>query len=68
MTAWRFRRCPSCGATFPGGQLRPLRYGENHWRQHGYSLRRCPRCGHVAQTREFCIMRQGHRDTARSGR
>jgi hypothetical protein len=37
MTAWRYRRCPSCEAVFPGGQLRPLRYGEGHWRQRGYS-------------------------------
>jgi uncharacterized C2H2 Zn-finger protein len=67
MSTWRYRRCPSCGASFPGGQLRLLRYG-SHWRQRGYSLRRCPRCGHVGQTRDFGIVGQGHRDTVKTGR
>ena len=68
MTAWRYRRCPSCGAVFPGGQLQPLRYDDGHWRQRGYSLRRCPRCGHVAPTRAFLIVGQDHRHTVKAGR
>lgn len=68
MTTWRWRTCPSCYVVFPGGQLRPLRYGEGHWRRHGYSLRRCPRCGHVGETRDFRIVGQGHRDMVKTGR
>ncbi len=43
---YRYRRCRHCGATFPGGQLKPLRYGEGHYHKRGGSLRRCPNCGH----------------------
>jgi hypothetical protein len=56
MTAWRYRRCPECRATFPAGELRPLRYGEGHWHKQGGSLRRCPRCGFVAFTQRFAVV------------
>ena len=49
MTAWRYRRCPSCGTVVPGGELRPVRYGAGHWRRRGYGVRRCPSCGHVVR-------------------
>jgi len=55
MAPWRFRRCPHCLATFPGGQLRPLRYGAGGWRKKGGGLRCCPNCGHTAFTQEFPI-------------
>jgi hypothetical protein len=58
MGAWRYRRCLSCQGVFPGGDFRPLRYGEGHWRQKGYSLRRCPGCGTVGQTRDFPVVRE----------
>ena len=54
--AWRYRRCPSCRGVFAGGEFRPLRYGEGHWRDKGYSLRRCPGCGAVGQTRDFPVV------------
>lgn len=53
MTAYRFRRCPSCRAVFPGGELKPLRFGPGHWHERGGSLRRCPKCGHVGFTQQF---------------
>lgn len=56
--AWRYRRCPSCGGVFPGGDLRPLRLGEGHWHRRGGSLRRCPQCGHVDFTQGFAVVRE----------
>jgi len=56
MTAWRYRRCPRYRRIYPGGELRPVRYG-SHWQAGGYSLRRCPRCGYRGQTRDFQIVK-----------
>lgn len=56
MTAWRYRRCPACLSVFPGGQLRPVRYGASHWHEKGGSLRRCPSCGYVIWTSKFEVV------------
>ena len=53
---YRYRRCPECRATFPGGQLRPLRYGEGHWHSKGGSLRKCPNCSFVSFTQRFSLV------------
>ncbi len=57
MTPYRYRKCPSCGATFPGGELKPVRFGAGHWHEKGGSLRRCPRCGHKGFTQDFKIVK-----------
>ena len=49
MTAWRYRRCPSCLATFPAGELRPLPYAAG-------GLRRCPECRFVAFAQAFVVV------------
>lgn len=54
MTAYRYRRWPRCAAVFPGGELKPLRYG-SHWRKRGGCQRRCPRCGFIGFTQDFPI-------------
>jgi hypothetical protein len=59
VSAWRYRRCPECRATFPGGQLKPLRYGVA-WRKKGGGLRRCPECGHTGFTQDFKVVREQH--------
>src|SRR3972149_11456905 len=56
MSAYRFRRCRSCGSVFPGGQLEVLRLGSGHWHQRGGSLRRCPRCGRTGFTQDFPVV------------
>lgn len=62
MTAYRFRRCPQCRAVFPGGELKPLRFGGGHYHKRGGSLRRCPRCGHVAFTQSFPVVQDRPKD------
>lgn len=57
MTAYRYRRCPHCHSVFPGGDLKPLRYGRGHYHQKGGSLRRCPKCGYKGFTQGFAIVR-----------
>ena len=52
------RRCRECGAVFPAGQLRVLRYGAGHYHDKGGSLRRCPSCGHKGFTQDFPVVRQ----------
>jgi len=59
MTAWRYRRCPSCRRVFPGGELRPVSYGA-HWGARGTAKRRCPCCGFIAPTHYFGIVREKH--------
>lgn len=54
----RFRRCPLCHSVFPGGELKPLRYGEGHWHERGGSLRRCPKCGHKGFTQDFKVVKE----------
>lgn len=49
MNAYRFRRCPSCLAIFPGGELRPLPYAAG-------GLRRCPKCAFVAFGQAFVVV------------
>lgn len=61
MTAYRYRHCPHCGSVFPGGQLRPLRFGEGHWHKRGGSRRRCPNCGAVGFTQDFPIVNQNNK-------
>jgi len=50
------RRCPACRAVFPGGDLKPLCYGDGNRHKKGGSLRRCPRCGHAAFTQRFAVV------------
>jgi ribosomal protein L34E len=57
MPAYRYRRCKHCHATFPGGQLKPLRYGEGHYHKRGGSLRKCPNCGKVGVTQDFPVVK-----------
>jgi len=59
MTAWRYRRCPSCGRVYPGGELRPVHYGGQPWTG-GWMQRRCPACGHVARSSAFKVVREAH--------
>jgi ribosomal protein S27AE len=54
---YRHRRCLSCGAVFPAGELKPLRYGGGHWHGRGGSRRKCPNCGRVGFTQEFPIVK-----------
>ena len=61
MPVYRFRRCQGCKSVFPGGQLRPLRYGEGHWHKSGGSLRRCPRCGRTGFTQDFPVVHDVNR-------
>ena len=56
MSAWRYRQCPRCGNTFPGGKLKPIRLGPGHWRGKGWGWRRCPDCGHKGQTKDFRVV------------
>ena len=56
MTAYRYRKCPNCHSVFPGGQLKPLRYGEGHYHKKGGSLRRCPNCGRTGFTQQFVVV------------
>ena len=47
-----FRRCPSCGAIFPTGSLKPLpalHRGDGR----GQSERSCPSCGHSGPLASF---------------
>ena len=53
---WCFRQYPSCHTTFPGGQLRPVRFGGGHWHQEGVSLRECPNYGHQGVTQYFPVV------------
>jgi len=62
MTAWRYRRCPECRSVFPGGDLKPLRYGAGNWRKTGGGLRRCPECSFVGFTQRFVVV-EGKRQT-----
>jgi len=57
MSAWRFRRCPSCRQTFAAGELRAVGRFRGGWRS-GSMLRACPACGHRARTREFLVVRE----------
>jgi hypothetical protein len=57
MSAWRFRRCPSCGGVYAAGEFLPLKYGA-HWNEQGYALRRCPGCGAVRPTYKFVVVRE----------
>ncbi len=62
MTAYRFRKCPNCRATFPAGELKPLRYGAGHYHQQGGSLRRCPKCGRTGFTQSFPVVHDRPKD------
>lgn len=57
-TAWRWRRCPRCGFTGPGGAYKPADLFRPGWKQRGTMRRRCPNCRHVAQTQEFPVITQ----------
>ncbi|MBI4332368.1 MAG: hypothetical protein HY673_13930 [Chloroflexi bacterium] len=57
MPVRRYRSCPKCHAVFPGGQLKPLRYGPGHYHKRGGSLRRCPKCGKTGFTQDFPIVK-----------
>lgn len=59
MTAWRWRRCPCCGAVMPSGELIQVRYVSN-WNTYGGSERQCPHCGHRAPTYQFRVVREKH--------
>ena len=50
------RRCPSCRATFPSRELRPLHSGGTYRRKGGSGLRRCPRCGYAAFPQAFAVV------------
>jgi len=53
----RWRTCPRCGQTMPGGRLLPVRFGP-HWHPYGGTLRRCPVCSYEGYTREFAIQKE----------
>ena len=55
--AWRFRRCPACGAVRAAGKFPVTRSGPS-WSADGRMRRSCPACGHVAATWRFGVVRE----------
>jgi hypothetical protein len=59
MTAWRFRRCPSCQSVYAAGRFRPVRF-DVPWTGVGRVERQCPGCDHRAPTAHFEVVREYH--------
>jgi predicted RNA-binding Zn-ribbon protein involved in translation (DUF1610 family) len=62
--AWRFRKCPACGAVRAAGEYRIVGSFRPGWRD-GDLQRACPACGHIGRTYTFPVVREKHAEAAR---
>ena len=65
MSAWRFRRCPSCRRVYRAGELVSLDYGAR-WGHQQAARRQCPGCGYVGPTSVFAVVRERHPEPSRA--
>jgi hypothetical protein len=66
MSAWRWRKCPDCGAVARASDFDALS-PEQGW-GYGAVRRRCPHCWYVGRTSEFQVVRERHSERYETAR
>ncbi len=64
MSAWRYRKCPSCGKVRRAGDFKALDLGAR-WGAQLPARRQCP-CGYVGPTHLFAVVREKHSESRQS--
>ena len=64
--AWRWRRCPRCGAVEPASAFEVVGSFRPGWEEQGTVDRRCPACRTVARSFEFPVVRERREQASRA--